>query len=142
VDRVRLGVVGVGNIAPLNVAGYLEHERCDLVALCDPNTELLAQRAQEWRVPRTYARLDDLLADDEVDAVEILSPTYLHNDHVVAAARAGKHVSCQKPMANSVADCRAMLAAVEEAGTAFRVSECSFHSTPGSTTPANAGGRR
>jgi len=123
-DRVRLGVIGVGNIAPLNVAGYLEHEQCDVVALCDPRADVADARAREWGVPRTYTDLDDLLADDGVDAVEILSPTHLHKDHVVAAARAGKHVSCQKPMANSVTECRAMMAAVDEAGVVFRVSEC------------------
>jgi len=102
-DRVRLGVVGVGNIAPLNLAGYLEHERCDVVALCDPRSEVAERRAREWNVPSVYTNLEDLLADPDVDAVEILSPTHLHKEHVIAAARAGKHVSCQKPMANSVA---------------------------------------
>src|SRR5437764_5197388 len=101
-DRVRLGVVGVGNIAPLNLAGYLEHERCDVVALCDPRSEVAERRAREWNVPSVYTNLGDLLADPDVDAVEILSPTHLHKEHVIAAARAGKPVSCQKPMANSV----------------------------------------
>jgi predicted dehydrogenase len=129
-ERVRLGVVGVGNIAPLNVAGYLEHERCDVIAVCDPRAELAERRAREWEVPRVYTRLEDLLDDDDVDAVEILSPTHLHKDHVVAAALAGKHVSCQKPMANSVAEARVMLAAADEAGIVFRVSECFYHYPP------------
>jgi predicted dehydrogenase len=129
-ERVRLGVVGAGNIAPLNLAGYLEHERCDVVAVCDPRAEVAERRAREWEVPRVYTRLEDLLDDRDVDAVEILTPTHLHKDHVIAAARAGKHVSCQKPMANSVADCRAMLAAANEAGIVFRVSECFYHYPP------------
>src|SRR5581483_8605608 len=104
--HVRLGVVGVGNIAGLNVAGYLEHDRCDVVALCDPREDALQRRSKEWGVDRLYTRLEDLLADDEIYAVEILTPTHLHKEHVIPAARAGKHVSCQKPMANSVADCR------------------------------------
>jgi predicted dehydrogenase len=129
-DRIRLGVVGVGNIAPLNVAGYLEHERCDVVALCDPRAEVAERRAREWDVPHVFTSLDDLLDDGDVDAVEILSPTHLHKDHVIAAALAGKHISCQKPMANSVADCRDMLAAVEDAGVVFRISECFYHYPP------------
>jgi predicted dehydrogenase len=129
-DRLRLGVVGAGNIAPLNVAGYLEHDRCDVTAVCDPREDVLERRSREWNVPRRYTALEDLLADDEVDAVEILSPTHLHKDHVIAAARAGKHISCQKPMANSVADCREMLAAVDAAGVVFRISECFFHYPP------------
>jgi predicted dehydrogenase len=129
-DRVRLGIVGVGNIAALNVPGYLEHDRCDVVALCDPRLELAKERARQWDVPRVYGDLDALLADDEVDAVEILSPTHLHRDHVVAAARAGKHISCQKPMANTVTDCREMIAATEAAGVLFRISECFYHYPP------------
>jgi len=129
-DRVRLGIVGAGNIASLNVPGYLEHDRCDLVALCDPRAEVAERRAREWDIPRTYGDLEALLADDEVDAVEILSPTHLHKDQAMAAARAGKHISCQKPMANSVADCRDMLAATREAGVVFRISECFYHYPP------------
>ena len=129
-DRVRLGVVGVGNIASLNVPGYLEHERCDVLALCDPREDVLDRRAAEWGVPRQYTDLADLLADPDIDAVEILSPTHLHKEHVIAAARAGKHISCQKPMANSVADCRDMLEAIRDAGVVFRISECFFHYPP------------
>ncbi len=99
-------------------------------ALCDPREEVLARRAREWGVQRCYTDLHAMLADDEIDAVEILSPTHLHKDHVIAAARAGKHVSCQKPMANSVADCREMLAATTAAGVVFRISECFFHYPP------------
>ncbi len=129
-DRVRIGVVGIGNVAQLNVPGYLAHEHCDVVALCDPLRERAAGAAAAWGVPKVYTDLADLLADEEVDAVEILTPTNLHRGHVVAAARAGKHVSCQKPMANSVADAREMLAAVAEAGVTFRITECALHYPP------------
>ena len=129
-DRVRMGIIGVGNIAPLNVAGYLDHDRCDVVALCDPREDKAKAKAAEWGVPRVYTRLDDLLADPEVDAVEVLTPTYLHKQHVLAAVAAGKHVSCQKPLANSVADGVEMTEAARRAGVTFRVSECFFHYPP------------
>ena len=54
VDRVRVGIIGVGNIATLNVPGYLEHEQCELVALCDPRPDVLERRQREWNVPRVY----------------------------------------------------------------------------------------
>ena len=75
-----------------------------MVALCDPRADVLERRAQEWKVDRTYTELDALLADPDIDAVEILGPTPLHAEHVIAAARAGKHVSVQKPIANTVSD--------------------------------------
>ena len=129
-DRVRIAIVGIGNIAPLNVAGYLEHEQCDVVALCDPREDKAHHMAREWSVPKVYTRLDDVLADDDVDAVEILTPTHMHKQHVLAAIAAGKHVSCQKPIANTVADGREMMRAAADAGVLFRVSECFFHYPP------------
>jgi predicted dehydrogenase len=130
VDRIRIGIVGVGNIATLNVPGYLAHENCDVVALCDPRADVLEKRAREWGVDRTYADLADLLADDEIDAVEILGPTPLHAEHVIAAARAGKHVSVQKPIANTVSDGRRMVQAASDAGVIFRVTEQACYYPP------------
>lgn len=129
-DRVRLGIAGIGNIAPLNVPGYLADERCEVVALADPRLDKAEQFAGRWGVPRCYGGLDELLADDGIDAVELLTPTYLHHEHVLAALAAGKHVSCQKPLANTVAEARELAAAAEEAGRFLRVSECYYHYPP------------
>jgi predicted dehydrogenase len=129
-DRVRIGIVGTGNIAQLNVRGYLQHPQCDVVAVCDPRRDAAEASARAWSVPKVYDQLDDLLADDEIDAVEILTPTNLHHAHVLAAARAGKHVSCQKPIGNSIAEGREMVRACADAGVVFRVSECCFHYPP------------
>jgi predicted dehydrogenase len=129
-ERPGIGIVGAGNIAVLNVQGYLDDPRCDVVAVCDPVEGRAAAAAARWGVPRAYTDLGDLLADDAVDAVEILTPTHLHRDHVLQAVAAGKHVSCQKPIANSVADARVMTAAADEAGVVFRISECFRHYPP------------
>ena len=123
--------MGAGNIASLNVAGYLEDARCDVVAVCDPKEDRAAEAAHACSgAGRSYTELDDLLADPGVDAVEILTPTFLHHDHVLAAIAAGKHVSCQKPLANTIAEARAMAAAADEAGVVLRVSECFRHYPP------------
>ncbi len=129
-DVIGLGVVGAGNIASLNVAGYIEHPDCEIVAVCDP-VEGRAEAATEmWGGGAPYTDLDDLLADPRVDAVEILTPTHLHFDHVMAAIAAGKHVSCQKPLANTVHESREMTAAAEAAGVVLRISECFWHYPP------------
>jgi predicted dehydrogenase len=130
VAPIRIGIVGVGNIATLNVPGYLAHDDCEVVALCDPRREVLDRRGSEWSVDRLYTSVDDLFADDAVDAVEILSPTPMHADHVLAALAAGKHVSCQKPIANSVAAGRRMADAARESGLVFRVTEQCCHYPP------------
>lgn len=129
-DRVRLGVLGAGNIAALNVAGYLDHPRCDVVAVCDADAEVAAAAARRWGVPRACTTVEELLADDEVDAVEVLTPTHLHHRHVLAALRAGKHVSVQKPVANTVAEARELARVAAEHGLVLRVSECFRHYPP------------
>jgi len=129
-DRLRLGVVGAGNIADLNVAGYLLHPRCDLVAVCDTDMDVAERAAGNWGGARVHRSLADLLDDPSVDAVEVLTPTHLHHEHVLAALAAGKHVSCQKPIANSVDHGLEMAAAAQRAGRTLRVSECFMHYPP------------
>lgn len=129
-DKVRVGIVGVGNIATLNVPGYLNHEHCELVALCDPRPDVLERRRQEWNVARGFGTIDELLACDDVDAVEILSPTPLHAEHTIRALEAGKHVSCQKPIANTVSEARQMLDAARASGKIFRITEHCCHYPP------------
>ena len=129
-NRIRLGVVGAGNIAELNVAGYLEHDRCDVVAVCDTDKDFAGAAAASWGASKVFTNIDDLLDDPGIDAVEILTPTHLHYEHVLAAVRSGKHVSCQKPLANTVDQAREMGAAAEAAGVTLRVSECFYHYPP------------
>ncbi len=129
-ERVRIGVLGTGNIAPLNVAGYLEHPQAEVIAVCDNRPDKARAAADEWGAPKVYTDLADLLADDDVDAVEICTPTMLHKEHVLATIAAGKHVSCQKPIANTVADGREMIAAAEAAGVVLRVAECNVFYPP------------
>src|ERR1700728_3821685 len=120
-DRVRLGVLGAGNIAVMNVRGYLEDPRCDIVAVCDTDEEIGRLAAKEWGSASYYANLSELLADDSIDAVEVLTPTHLHHDHVIACLEAGKSVSVQKPVANSVEDALEMQAVAERTGRTLRL---------------------
>src|SRR3989441_9048926 len=123
-DRVRLAIVGCGNISQLNAPGYLQHPRCDVVALCDTMPERATRRAREWGIaPRIYSDFKQVLDDSSIDAVELLTPTWMHADQIVAALGADKHVSVQKPLATSVAEADRIAAAVARARTTFRVTE-------------------
>src|SRR5215470_14469056 len=123
-DRVRLAIVGCGNISQLNAPGYLTHPRCEVVALCDTAPERAKRRAREWGIaPRIYSDFAKVLDDDAIDAVELLTPTWLHADQVVAALEAGKHVSCQKPLATTMTEADRIAAAASKARTIFRVTE-------------------
>ena len=123
-DRVRLAIVGCGNIVQLNAPGYLQHPRCDVTVLCDPVRERAELRARQWGLAaRISTDYKEVLGDPAVDAVELLTPTYLHAEQIIAGLAAGKHVSCQKPIAISVAEADEIAAAVAKARTTFRVTE-------------------
>ena len=129
-ETVRLGVLGAGNIAELNVRGYLDHPACQVVAVCDIDHEVARRAADSWGVPKVYTDLERFLADGDFDAVEILTPTHLHARHAQWALEAGKHVSLQKPVTNTVAESRELARCAEQAGRTLRVSECFVHYPP------------
>ncbi|ETX03153.1 MAG: hypothetical protein ETSY1_01015 [Candidatus Entotheonella factor] len=123
-DKIRLAIVGCGTISNLNVPGYLEHPGCDVVALCDPLRERAEQRAVAWGItPRFYTDYEQVLSDADIDAVELLTPTDLHPAQIIAGLEAGKHISCQKPIASNVAEVGEIAQAVAKAQTIFRVTE-------------------
>src|SRR5262245_3996952 len=123
-DRVRLAIVGCGNICQLNAPGYLEHPRCDVVALCDTDWARAELRARQWGIaPRIYKDYAEMLDEPTVDAVELLTPTYLRAEQIIAALAAGKHVSCQKTRSVSLSEVDLIAEAVARARTTFRVTE-------------------
>ena len=129
-ERVRLGVLGAGNIAELNVAGYLTHPDCDVLAVCDLDADVAKEAAERWGAPRVYTDPEHLFADPDIDALEVLTPTHTHHRLVLDALSAGKHISVQKPVANSVDEAVEMERAAADAGLTLRISECFVHYPP------------
>ena len=121
--RLRVGFIGAGAIADMHYLGYANNPTAELHALCDVDETLLRQRASAWRVGKTYRDYRQLLADPELDAVEVITPHNLHAEIGIAALEAGKHVSIQKPMAITVAECDALIEAARRAGKLMRVFE-------------------
>lgn len=119
----RVVLVGGGRIADMHGRAHLELDRNSLYGLCDVDPGVCARRRAEWGLERTWTDFSAVLADPRVDAVEILTPHHLHLSMVTAAARAGKHVSVQKPMGLDLTECDAMIAACREAGVLFKVFE-------------------
>lgn len=110
------GLIGAGDIARKRIAPALRGlASCNLVAVSRNRAELAEEFAREFDVPRWYADWRELLTDKDIDAVYIATPVFLHAEQTIAAARAGKHVFCEKPMAMNVAECDAMIAACEAA---------------------------
>jgi predicted dehydrogenase len=112
---VRWGLIGCGDIAAKRVASALrETAGSTLVAVARARAELAADFAARHGAARSYADWRELLRDTEIDAVYIATPVRLHAEQAVAAAEAGKHVLCEKPMALDVAECERMVAAARD----------------------------
>ncbi|MEP6947087.1 MAG: Gfo/Idh/MocA family oxidoreductase [Acidobacteriota bacterium] len=106
------GLIGAGDIVRRRVAPALKAlENCELVSVSRGQAELAESFAAEFGIRKWFADWRELLADGEIDAVYIATPVYLHAEQTIAAAEAGKHVLCEKPMALNVADCDRMIAA-------------------------------
>ena len=122
---LRVGVIGCGNVAlNFHVPAYQAlPERYEIVGLADPTPERLELGRTTAGLVAEQTHLDPaaLLARDDVDVVDVCTPQHLHRDLVVAAAAAGKHVLCEKPIAAVPADAAAMVTAAQEAGVVLAV---------------------
>jgi predicted dehydrogenase len=115
--RVRWGTIGTANIARAAVNPAIQASgNGELVAIASRDAARAAEFAAAHGIPRHYGGYADLLADAEIDAVYIPLPNALHREWAIRAARAGKHVLCEKPLALSETECREMITAAESAG--------------------------
>ncbi len=110
--KLGWGLIGCGDIARKRVAPALRDlMECDLVAVSRGRSELAESFAREFGAKKWYANWQELLLDDEIDAVYVATPVDLHAAQTIAAAEAGTHVLCEKPLALTVGECDQMLAA-------------------------------
>lgn len=127
---MKIGFIGCGRIADLHARAYRDQSKACLYAVCDSDSEKLRARQRDWNAEKGYEDYRDLLADPEITAVEILCPYDIHEEVVIAAARAGKHIACQKPMTTSLHSARRMAEAVQKAGVHFQLTEIYVHYPP------------
>jgi predicted dehydrogenase len=110
--KLGWGLIGCGDIAQKRVApAFRDLPSCELVAINRAQSELAAGFAKQFGAKRWYLDWRKLLMDEEVDAVYIATPVHLHAEQAIAAAEAGKHVLCEKPMAMNVRECEQMIEA-------------------------------
>ncbi len=114
------GVIGCGGIADRRTIpeGIIPAPAAELVAVQDIAADRVGEAAEKYGVAG-YATVEELLADDSVDAVYIATPTFVHHEQTVAAAQAGKHVLCEKPLAMTLDECEDSIAVCEEQGVKF-----------------------
>jgi glucose-fructose oxidoreductase len=127
--RIRYAVVGLGYIAQVAILPAFAHARrnSELAALVSGDPVKLRRLSKKYSVSKTYSyeEFSACLEDRGVDAVFIALPNFHHRDFAVAAARAGKHVLCEKPLAVTEEECEDIIRAADEAGvrlmTAYRL---------------------
>ena len=121
-DEVRWGIIGAGDVAEHKGGPALynvEHSR--LVAVMSRRADRAEDFARRHQAQRHYTQVEALLADDEVNAVYVATPPNVHAALTEQAARAGKHVLCEKPMAMTVAECRRMIQACRDHGVQLMI---------------------
>ncbi len=121
-DKINVCVIGSGRAGMIharNFAGGIRNST--LVALAEPRREVVEKSCKELEVGKFYLSYEEAMVDESIDAVIVVTPTVFHKEIVVAAARAGKHILCEKPMAMNIDECAAMTAAADEHGVKLQI---------------------
>jgi len=122
--KLQVGIIGCGGIANQKHLPALSKQTdlCEIVALCDKEIDR-AEKARKEYAPeaKTYSDYTELLKDESIDVVHVLTPNVMHAPITVAAFEAGKNVLCEKPMAHTAADAQKMLDAAKKAGKKFTI---------------------
>jgi predicted dehydrogenase len=119
---IRWGILGCGDIAQKRVAEAIQLDpNSELVAACRRDATKLNEFCARFGVGHAYVDSRDLIESDAIDAVYVATPVYLHRQNVVDAAKAGKHVIVEKPMAMTTTECDEMIRACRDAGVKLSV---------------------
>lgn len=120
-DKIRFGIVGCGVIAPHHARGIDSTPEAELVAVCDVIEERAAKLSGDFGGPAVYTDYKKMLAEGGVDAICVCVPSGLHGQVTIDAAKAGKHVMCEKPVEIKLDKIDAMIAACREANVKLGV---------------------
>lgn len=113
---LRVGVIGVGGIARVHMPGWEASEHAEVVAGCDIDEIALQRWGDEHGIEKLVTDAADLIGDPDIDVVDVCTPNNYHAPLTIAALEAGKHVLCEKPLAPTPAEIRAMIAARDKSG--------------------------
>lgn len=119
--KIRIGVIGTGIIGKAHLDQYADIEGAEVVALCDINEQEARRVADKYGVAHVYTDYKDLLAREDIDAVDVCLHNNFHAPLTIAALQAGKHVYCEKPIAGSYYDGKAMVDAAKEYGKKLHI---------------------
>ncbi|MEA2001453.1 MAG: Gfo/Idh/MocA family oxidoreductase [Actinomycetota bacterium] len=120
-DHVRWGILSTANIGTKHVIPAIQAaDRCEVVAIASRRTDAAEEVASGLGIEQAYGSYGQLLQDPNIDAVYVPLPNHMHAEWTIAAAAAGKHVLCEKPIALSAAEAETMVTACQQAGVILR----------------------
>lgn len=96
---LKIGIIGAGTISEFHIESYKKNPDVEIAVICDVNEAGAKKRAEQYQIPKYCSDYKEILADENIDAVSIVTPTFTHKNIVCEALRAGKHVLCEKPPA-------------------------------------------
>lgn len=121
-DKIGVCVIGAGRAGMIHGLNFTQGiQNAVLVAIAEPNDEIAGQACRRLELDCRYRDYRQALEDDAIDAVVVVTPTAYHKDIVVAAADAGKHILCEKPMAMTEAECDVMIAAAAKNNVVLQI---------------------
>ena len=128
--KIRVGIVGAGNIAQsAHLPVYVKRDDVEVVAIADWNLERAQEAAKKFGIPNAYQNVEELLANVDVDYIDICVWNRSHAPVAIAAARAGKDILCEKPMAINLEDALEMEKVIRECGVRFMLAVPTRYST-------------
>ena len=125
-NSVRVAVVGLGFGAEF-IPIYQRHPDAEMYAICQRNEKSLNEIGDQFGVERRTTRFEDLLSDDNVDAIHIVTPIASHGELSIAALEAGKHTACTVPMATTVEECVRIVEARRSSGKVYMMMETAIY---------------
>ncbi|MGN0184541.1 MAG: Gfo/Idh/MocA family protein [Aristaeellaceae bacterium] len=122
-ESVKVGLVGLGLVSEAHIKAFLSHPGAEMVAVCDLDAQRAGAVAAKYGVRKIYTDYAEMLKDDEINLIDICTPTFLHTRMVIQAAEAGKNIQCEKPFCLTLADGERAIAAAKAHGVRLAVGE-------------------
>lgn len=118
---IKIGIIGCGIIAEQHMSNYKNVSGCKVVAICDIDEQKLQQFGDKYGIENRFTHIGKMLREADIDSVDICLHNNLHAPVSIEAMRQGKNVYCEKPMAGSWADAKAMYDAAQETGRMLHI---------------------
>ena len=120
--KLRIGIIGTGNISHSHMAGYKAlGDEVEVVAACDIDEKKLTEYCKQYGIPNKYTDFNEMMAKEDLDAVSVCTWNSVHKDATIAALRGGANVICEKPMAMNTEEALEMLKVSKETGKLLQI---------------------